>query len=367
MNLGYKVLVIGGIQYGTALSDVEIVSLDGTSNEGCKSIPDLPSVFHQLTGVALPNGTILVFGNTGTFYTTNAYSYSGGTGWTSYPNVLRHNFTFAYSVYVPYLDAVLVTGAESSKLVYPNNMTVVDGPQLNVSYSHHCVQMVNESFSILVDRYKYLGYNWITEEIIILNTRRQPLGSRSCAKTWKYLYSMGGFGSVNPGTTGSTWDLVDRLNINSEVRIENSKWEAIDPLPERRHLGGGVAFENRPYYLGGYFVQDNAASATRTIFRWDGNQWLSNSSVQLAKPRARFATILVPNSVLNCLDIINCPKLPKIPYGNITLSRDGSNTANITCNKDYSLIGQGSRQCQANGTWSGSQPKCISKISTLHM
>ena len=68
-------------------------------------------------------------------------------------------------------------------------------------------------------------------------------------------------------------------------------------MEQPRWNGGGVTFANRPYYLGGY-GGPGWVKIKKDIFRWDGNQWVSDS--QLSKPRSYFGAIVVPDSMLNC-------------------------------------------------------------------
>ena len=281
--------MIGGLSY-RAHSDVEIVSLDGTSNKGCKSIPDLPRTVRHATGMILPNLTLFVCGDYGT---RDCFSYSGGPKWTIFSNVL--NLRAAKLLYIPHIQGVLITNWFQAQIIYPNNMTVVDAPDFNISSRHHCSELLNDSFSILVDHNNVLGYNWMTRKMITLNLSNQTRGENTCAKTWKYLYAMGAYQNSLPT------HFADRLKITNVHDIETEEWKAVDHMVENRQAGGGVAFANRPYYLGGWYLYGaKSIDPTRTIFRLEGDRWVSNSSIQLTQPRADFAIMVVPNSMLNC-------------------------------------------------------------------
>lgn len=61
---------------------------------------------------------------------------------------------------------------------------------------------------------------------------------------------------------------------------------------------------------------------------------------------------------------VACPTLAALPNGNLLpsscVSTGGKYTDRCTyyCSSGYSLLGTGSRQCQADGTWDGSAPTC---------
>ena len=64
---------------------------------------------------------------------------------------------------------------------------------------------------------------------------------------------------------------------------------------------------------------------------------------------------------------VNCGHPGKPRHGNITESGfTYQKVVSFSCNKYFELQGDRTRQCQADGIWSGEQPKCIaSKFSVL--
>lgn len=58
---------------------------------------------------------------------------------------------------------------------------------------------------------------------------------------------------------------------------------------------------------------------------------------------------------------IQCGHLTDLPNGQIVIEKsNGGEIAKYSCNDNYSLVGSRTRFCQSNGTWSESQPECIS-------
>ena len=58
-----------------------------------------------------------------------------------------------------------------------------------------------------------------------------------------------------------------------------------------------------------------------------------------------------------------CPSLEDPDNGNVTVpSTEFGAVATYTCiNSSFYLNGPDTRECQANGNWSGDEPQCISK------
>jgi len=62
---------------------------------------------------------------------------------------------------------------------------------------------------------------------------------------------------------------------------------------------------------------------------------------------------------------VSCPSLidPSNGMINCTLGDDGvpsyEDTCSFTCNTGYELIGNDTRTCQSDGSWSGSDTNCI--------
>ena len=69
-------------------------------------------------------------------------------------------------------------------------------------------------------------------------------------------------------------------------------------------------------------------------------------------------------NVLICLLLVTCPSLTNPNNGMISCSLGGNNIPNpeesctFMCNAGYDLNGSGTRTCQNNGNWSGSDVTC---------
>ena len=61
--------------------------------------------------------------------------------------------------------------------------------------------------------------------------------------------------------------------------------------------------------------------------------------------------------------LVDCGSLVNPANGQVSLETtfEGS-VANYSCNQTYVLCGTECRVCQSNGSWSGTQPDCISKF-----
>ena len=61
--------------------------------------------------------------------------------------------------------------------------------------------------------------------------------------------------------------------------------------------------------------------------------------------------------------MVDCGSLEDPDNGQVDFSNTTfESTANYTCDLGYSLNGNSSRTCEANGNWSGDQPSCERKI-----
>ena len=69
------------------------------------------------------------------------------------------------------------------------------------------------------------------------------------------------------------------------------------------------------------------------------------------------------------LVVANCGSLPNPSNGDVGFFPAGSTTfgavAIYTCDPGFSLQGREERTCQADETWSGSEPKCVRKLVYL--
>lgn len=66
--------------------------------------------------------------------------------------------------------------------------------------------------------------------------------------------------------------------------------------------------------------------------------------------------------------VVDCGDLPTLLNGLVVVDDTAFNdTAIYSCDKEYELVGNATRICLANGSWSGNQPSCHSKYSlTCH-
>ena len=85
-----------------------------------------------------------------------------------------------------------------------------------------------------------------------------------------------------------------------------------------------------------------------------------------------YATVY-PSNILRISCIDSLPHLTVVDCGNLTNPTNGQvnhtagttfgQTATYSCDTGYTLEGDNSRICQADGMWSGSEPTCISESS----
>ncbi|XP_066299114.1 uncharacterized protein [Branchiostoma lanceolatum] len=65
------------------------------------------------------------------------------------------------------------------------------------------------------------------------------------------------------------------------------------------------------------------------------------------------------NSDGHACDLVQCPTLTAPENGAVTGGNSYQDEVQFTCNHGYQLIGDSSRTCQADGTWTGADPACI--------
>ncbi|CAG2104634.1 unnamed protein product, partial [Medioppia subpectinata] len=60
---------------------------------------------------------------------------------------------------------------------------------------------------------------------------------------------------------------------------------------------------------------------------------------------------------------VNCGSLPHIPHGRVEFVNNSRTTFNASarysCDENYTLVGNNTRVCEGNSTWSGIEPKCL--------
>ena len=57
---------------------------------------------------------------------------------------------------------------------------------------------------------------------------------------------------------------------------------------------------------------------------------------------------------------VDCGSLPNIDHGRVKFSRTTFNaTAEYSCDKDYTIVGDKIRYCLGNGSWSGEESRCF--------
>ena len=62
---------------------------------------------------------------------------------------------------------------------------------------------------------------------------------------------------------------------------------------------------------------------------------------------------------------VNCGSLEDIDNGDVSINPDTrfQSAATYSCNAGFQLVGRSQRQCQADATWSGSEPSCVGKLT----
>ena len=64
--------------------------------------------------------------------------------------------------------------------------------------------------------------------------------------------------------------------------------------------------------------------------------------------------------------VVDCGDLPDPANGQVSHPQTNfSSNATYSCNLGYILIGNSVRTCQSNGTWSGNEPVCESKLAEI--
>ena len=62
--------------------------------------------------------------------------------------------------------------------------------------------------------------------------------------------------------------------------------------------------------------------------------------------------------------VLECPMLHNPDNGQITYTKVGS-VATYACLEGYTISGSETQTCQADGTWTGSQPTCVCKFMAM--
>ena len=66
---------------------------------------------------------------------------------------------------------------------------------------------------------------------------------------------------------------------------------------------------------------------------------------------------------------VQCPDLDSPMSGSLLISGTGAGvyqeTVTYACETGFNLVGMSERVCQSNGTWSGSDPTCLSKYNSI--
>ena len=80
-------------------------------------------------------------------------------------------------------------------------------------------------------------------------------------------------------------------------------------------------------------------------------RWVTNGII---------ANVVPTTSLLVRIQAVNCGRVPSIQDGRVDFSGGTTFGSTITyfCNTGYTLTGDASRNCQANGTYDGSEPTC---------
>ena len=66
------------------------------------------------------------------------------------------------------------------------------------------------------------------------------------------------------------------------------------------------------------------------------------------------------------ISVVNCGTLTDPPNGMVTLTNTTfGGTATYSCNTGYTLSGDMTRMCGADGNWTGSEPNCVGEC--LHV
>ena len=88
------------------------------------------------------------------------------------------------------------------------------------------------------------------------------------------------------------------------------------------------------------------------MFYFSKNEWHSEYTVN-------FYYINKINGNIQTLSTVNCPELSDPTDGAVTLTnRTEGSIAQYTCNSGFVVSGESSRECGADGRWSGEELTC---------
>ncbi|XP_078393513.1 complement component receptor 1-like protein [Cetorhinus maximus] len=129
----------------------------------------------------------------------------------------------------------------------------------------------------------------------------------------------------------------------------NSTWSPLRAVCEPRNCGNPGEIQN------GYYIASSTTFGSRVIFYCaEGYNMIGRDY--------RICTADGWDGQIPTCELVTCPDLPSISNGTVS-SPSGEfwtfgSVARYRCNKDYSLIGEATITCGANGEWTKDPPRC---------
>ena len=79
--------------------------------------------------------------------------------------------------------------------------------------------------------------------------------------------------------------------------------------------------------------------------------------------RVRLSLVDSPTNLSPSPPVVDCGRLTaSLPLQVMVINTTFNSTANYSCQVGYNLVGTAERTCQANGSYSGVEPSCMSEL-----
>ena len=312
------VLVAGGTQgnfEGLGLVSTEI--FDTSTNSWSQAAP-LNQARQSHTATLLPGGEVLVAsGRSGTNFLSSMELYDPTSNNWSLPTSLNEARTNHAAVLLNNGHILIIGGVNSSgnlasvEVFNPADNTIRMTTPMNSPRNAHTAIVLNNNRVLVIGGFNqgWLSSAELFDPVSETWTTLNPLYCHGVFHTVSTL--LDGSVLVAGGACGSGFPgIVDKAEIYNPV---NNTWQAISPLPARRHAHRAITLpDGNVLVVGGADGQARLTSAV--IYNVASNNWTPISSLNVER-RNHTATLLKNNSVLvaggwrNTTSVVNSAEL----------------------------------------------------------